>query len=78
VLARAGELCHANLISLLDTSDMTGTNHTRDGGTAGITKIASDLVDIHLENPAIATRYADSDIPAHRDEHISDKVHGCP
>ncbi len=34
------------------------------GGTEGITRIASDLVDIHLANPRIAPRYASSDIAA--------------
>jgi hemoglobin len=36
--------------------------YERLGGTEGITKIASDLVDIHLANPRIAPRYADSDV----------------
>lgn len=36
--------------------------YERLGGTAGITAIASDLVDIHLANPRIAPRYANSDI----------------
>ncbi len=38
--------------------------YERLGGSEGITKIASDLVDIHLKNPKIATRYlnAKSDI----------------
>jgi len=45
---------------------MSATLYERLGGTEGITKIASDLVDIHLANPAIATRYvnAKSDIEA--------------
>ena len=34
------------------------------GGTEKITQIASDLVDIHLANPAIAPRYAGSDAAA--------------
>lgn len=38
--------------------------YERLGGTEGITKIAEDLVEIHLKNPRIAPRYADSDIPA--------------
>ena len=38
--------------------------YERLGGTAGITAIASDLVDLHLSNPRIAPRYADSDIAA--------------
>lgn len=38
------------------------TLYERLGGTEGITKIASDLVDIHLTNPRIATRFAGSDV----------------
>ena len=34
------------------------------GGNEGITAIANDVVDNHLANKAIATRFADSDIPA--------------
>lgn len=34
------------------------------GGNAGITAITSDLVDNHLANPAIASRFAASDVPA--------------
>ena len=33
------------------------------GGTEGITNIASDVVDNHLANKTIATRFAKSDIP---------------
>ncbi len=36
--------------------------YERLGGTEGITAIASDLVDIHVANPAIAPRYAASDL----------------
>lgn len=43
---------------------MSESLYERLGGTEGINKIAGDLVDIHLQNPAIATRYAESDIPA--------------
>ncbi|MBM3814501.1 MAG: group 1 truncated hemoglobin [Acidimicrobiia bacterium] len=32
------------------------------GGTEGITRIVSDLVDLHLTNPRIATRFAGSDL----------------
>jgi hemoglobin len=35
--------------------------YERLGGTKGITKIASDLTDIHMENPSISARYANSD-----------------
>lgn len=34
--------------------------YERLGGTEGITKIASDLVDMHLANPRISPRYANS------------------
>ncbi|MFT6287595.1 MAG: hemoglobin [Alcanivorax sp.] len=40
---------------------MTDSLYERLGGTEGITRIANDLVDIHIANPAIATRFADSD-----------------
>jgi len=43
---------------------MTTSLYERLGGTEGITKIASDLVDIHLANPRIAPRYANSDVAA--------------
>ncbi len=43
---------------------MTDSLYVRLGGTEGITKIASDLVDIHLANPRISPRYAESDISA--------------
>lgn len=41
---------------------MTESLYERLGGTTGITAIASDLVDIHLANPRIAPRYANSDV----------------
>ena len=41
---------------------MSDSLYERLGGTEGITRIAGDLVDIHLANPAIATRFADSDV----------------
>ena len=41
---------------------MSESLYVRLGSTEGITRIASDLVDIHLSNPAIATRWANSDI----------------
>jgi len=43
---------------------MTDSLYVRLGGTEGVTKIASDLVDIHLANPRISPRYAESDISA--------------
>ena len=41
---------------------MTATLYERLGGSDGITRIASDLVEIHLANPRISPRYADSDV----------------
>lgn len=41
---------------------MTDTLYARLGGTEGITKIASDLVDNHRANPLIAARFAGSDV----------------
>ena len=38
--------------------------YERLGGTEGITKIAGDLVDIHLKNPFIAPRFTGVDISA--------------
>ena len=40
---------------------MSKTLYERLGGTEKITKISSDLVEIHLANPRISARYADSD-----------------
>lgn len=40
---------------------MTKSLYERLGATAGITQIASDLVDMHLANPAIAPRFSKSD-----------------
>jgi len=40
---------------------MSESLYVRLGASDGITKIASDLVDIHMANPAIATRFANSD-----------------
>jgi len=37
---------------------MTQSLYERLGGTEGITKLAHDIVDLHLANPAISTRYA--------------------
>ena len=41
---------------------MTASLYERLGGTEGITNIASDLIDIHIANPRIAPRYANSDV----------------
>ena len=41
---------------------MAASLYERLGGTEGITQIASDLIDIHIANPRIAPRYADSDV----------------
>jgi hemoglobin len=37
------------------------TLYERLGGTEGITRLASDLVDLHIANPRIAPRFAASD-----------------
>jgi hemoglobin len=39
---------------------MSTSLYERLGGSKGITKIASDLVDIHMSNPEIAPRFANS------------------
>jgi len=36
---------------------MTQSLYERLGGTEGIKQIANDIVDVHLQNPAIATRF---------------------
>lgn len=41
---------------------MSQSLYERLGGTEGITTIASDLVENHLANPAIATRFANTDV----------------
>jgi hemoglobin len=41
---------------------MAESLYERLGGTEGITRIASDLVDIHMANPRISPRYANSDL----------------
>lgn len=43
---------------------MTASLYERLGGTDGITRITSDLVDNHLANARISTRFADSDVTA--------------
>lgn len=40
------------------------TLYERLGGTEGITAIADALVELHMKNPTIAARYADSDVAA--------------
>jgi len=45
-----------------EESTMTASLFERLGGTQGCTQIASDLVDIHLANPRISPRYANSDV----------------
>ena len=42
---------------------MTATLYERLGATPGITRLAGDLVDQHLKNGHIATRFAKSDLP---------------
>jgi len=41
---------------------MSQSLYERLGGTAGITNIANDVVDNHLANKAVATRFANSDV----------------
>lgn len=40
---------------------MSKSLYQRLGGSDGITRIANDLVDIHLANPSIAPRFVNSD-----------------
>lgn len=42
---------------------MTASLFERLGGVQGITQIANDVVDNHLANPTISTRFSESDIP---------------
>lgn len=42
---------------------MTQSLYERLGATPGITRLAGDLVDQHLKNECIATRFANSDLP---------------
>lgn len=42
---------------------MSATLYERLGATPGITRLAGDLVDQHLQNERIATRFAQSDLP---------------
>lgn len=42
---------------------MSNSLFERLGGNSGITTIVNDLVDNHLSNPAVKTRFANSDIP---------------
>lgn len=37
-------------------------SYARLGGGENITQIASDLIDLHIVNPWIASRYTDSDL----------------
>jgi hemoglobin len=43
---------------------MSTSLYERLGGTDGITRIANDVVDNHVANKTIATRFAETDIPA--------------
>jgi hemoglobin len=43
---------------------MSTSLYERLGGTEGITKIANDVIDNHVTNETIATRFAESDVPA--------------
>lgn len=42
---------------------MTDSLYARLGGSEGIAAIADDLVEIHVKNPRISTRYLNSDLP---------------
>ena len=41
---------------------MSATLFERLGGEAGVTRLASDLLDAHLKNPVISQRYVDTDV----------------
>ena len=43
---------------------MSASLYERLGGTEGITSIANDLVDNHITNQEISTRFAETDVPA--------------
>lgn len=43
---------------------MTESLYERLGGTEGITQIANDVVDNHMANEVIATRFANADVQA--------------
>ncbi len=43
---------------------MSESLYVRLGETKGITQIANDIVDNHLQNPAISKRFADADVAA--------------
>jgi hemoglobin len=43
---------------------MTQSLYERLGATAGITRLAGDLVDNHMANASISTRFAASNVPA--------------
>lgn len=43
---------------------MEASLYERLGGTEGITQLASDLVDNHVANPRISSRFLESDVPA--------------
>lgn len=43
---------------------MSESLYERLGGTEGITNLANDIIDNHMANKAIATRFADSDVAA--------------
>ncbi len=43
---------------------MSATLFERLGGEQGISQIAKDLMDAHLNNPVISRRYVNTDVPA--------------
>jgi len=50
--------------SSIEDKTMSQSLFERLGGEKGITEIANDIIDFHAANPAIATRFADSDLNA--------------
>jgi hemoglobin len=45
-------------------NNMSASLYERLGGTEGITRLASDVIDNHVTNNTINTRFADSDVSA--------------
>ncbi len=75
VLIREGVWCYGTAsvivaetvtehINLVRVEIMSASLFERLGGNDGITAIAHDVVDNHVINPAVAKRFADSDVPA--------------
>jgi hemoglobin len=47
------------------TANMADTLYSRLGGVDGITRLVSDVVDAHLDNPVVQTRFANVKDMAH-------------